>query len=128
MTTYYKKSDKNEIIEMADFKFADDCLEALEKIDRGYDGKLYFVSQLPVQPIQELKNLKLRELDMKATEYMLSKYPDYKQNNIAIFGTDTEKKEFQEYYDAMKTKYTKYRGEILYANTKEELDEVEIEF
>ncbi|MDR0675613.1 MAG: hypothetical protein LBF97_01045 [Elusimicrobiota bacterium] len=59
---------------------------------------------------------------------MLSKYPDYKQNNIAIFGSDVEKKEFQDYYDAMKEKYSQYRGEILEATTKEELDEVEIEF
>jgi hypothetical protein len=88
----------------------------------------YKIEKIPETSIHESQNSKLQELDRLASEYMHKQYPDYKQNNIAIFGTDAEKKEFQEYYDAMKEKYTKYRGEILYANTKDELDEVEIEF
>jgi hypothetical protein len=88
----------------------------------------YKIENIPETLIDELRKLKLKELNEKSSEYIYKKYSDYKQSNLAIFGSDAEKKKFKDYYDAMKEKYTKYRGKILYANTKEEIDKIEIEF
>lgn len=43
---FYRLNEKNEILDFAEIKYADDCLETEKKIVRGFDGQLVFEDEL----------------------------------------------------------------------------------
>ena len=46
---FYRVDENNKIIDSANFKYADDCLETEKNIVRGFDGKLVFEEELQTQ-------------------------------------------------------------------------------
>ena len=61
MTTFYTIKD-GKIEQSADWKFAEDCLETEKEIVRAWDGALYFEDEVPIKPLENIKNTKIAEL------------------------------------------------------------------
>ena len=47
--TFYRVDENNNIIDSANFKYADDCLETEKNIIRRFDGKLVFEEEMQTQ-------------------------------------------------------------------------------
>lgn len=60
---FYLLDENNNISSFADYKFDKNALEAQDEIIQGYDGRYYFVSQCPQQPLEELKLIKREEIN-----------------------------------------------------------------
>lgn len=58
-----------------------------------------------VVSFNDLKQQKLDMLKKDVEDYFYSIYPLYKQNNIAIFGTDDEKLKFKDFHDKIADEY-----------------------
>ena len=78
---------------------------ALRDVEMGYDNNYYLQGFAPKQDEEEIKKIKLAELRMEVEEYFYKHYPVYKQNNIAIFGTEEEKLEFKNFHDKVVAEY-----------------------
>lgn len=62
-TNFYLLDENNNISSFADYKFDKNALEAQDEIIQGYDGRYYFASQCPQQPLEELKLIKREEIN-----------------------------------------------------------------
>lgn len=60
---YYIANDDGTISSFADYQFDKKALKADEEIVQGYDGRYYFASQCPEQPLEELKLIKRAEIN-----------------------------------------------------------------
>lgn len=60
---YYIANDDGTISSFADYQFDEKALKADEEIVQGYDGRYYFASQCPEQPLEELKLAKRAEIN-----------------------------------------------------------------
>lgn len=58
------------------------------------------------------KNCKLNDLKKEFEDKFYLEYPLYKQNNIAIFGTEEEKKKFKKFYDEIIKEYEARKEKI----------------
>ena len=74
-------------------------------VELGYDNNYYLQGFAPKQDEDEVRNLKLAKLKREVEQYFYKHYPVYKQNNIAIFGTEKEKLEFKEFHDRVVAEY-----------------------
>lgn len=61
--TYYLSNDDGTISSFAPYKFDENAIKADEEIVQGYDGKYYFASKCPEQPLEELKEAKRAEIN-----------------------------------------------------------------
>lgn len=61
--TYYIANDDGTISSFAGYKYDENALQAEEKIVQGYDGRYYFASKCPKQPLEELKLAKRAEIN-----------------------------------------------------------------
>ena len=59
---YYIANDDGTISSFAGYKYDENALQAEEKIVQGYDGRYYFESTCPTQPLEELKLAKRVEI------------------------------------------------------------------
>ena len=71
-----------------------------------------------------VKKQKINELNRKTEENFYEKYPIYKQNNIAIFGTKEEKDNFKIFYDTMIDEYKIKKEKINNSQNIEELNQI----
>lgn len=71
--------------------------------------------------IEEIKNSKIEELNKKTKKIFYDKYPLHRQCNIAIFGTEEEKKEFEEFH---KIEANKYDQQLENINSRNELKQL----
>ena len=95
---YYRIDKNNNIIDNANFKYADDCLQTEKNIVRGFDGKLVFEEETNTQSyltakqeyetnnnnynrIAELKQL-LANSDYKAIKYAEGLISEEEYSNI----------------------------------------------
>lgn len=76
-----------------------------QEVEQDYQGQWYLKGYTPQQPLEEIKEKKLKELKTDVENYIYSVYPIYKQNNIAIFGTEEERQKFKEFHDAITSQY-----------------------
>lgn len=61
--TYYLANDDGTISSFAPYQFDENAIKADEEIMQGYDGKYYFESTCPTQPLEELKLAKRAEIN-----------------------------------------------------------------
>lgn len=61
--TYYVVNDDGTISSFAPYQFDENAIKADEEIVQGYDGKYYFASKCPEQPLEELKLAKRAEIN-----------------------------------------------------------------
>ena len=61
--TYYIANDDGTISSFAGYQFDENAIKADEEIIQGYDGKYYFATQCPKQPLEELKLIKRAEIN-----------------------------------------------------------------
>ena len=61
--TYYIANDDGTISSFAGYQFDENAIKADEKIVQGYDGRYYFESTCPTQPLEELKLAKRAEIN-----------------------------------------------------------------
>jgi hypothetical protein len=72
------------------------------------------------------KKLKLEELRKNNEEYIYSVYPEYKQRNIGIYGTEEERENFRVFKENQILWYDEKVGEINECETVEEIDGIVI--
>ena len=53
------------------------------EVEFVYDGKAYLKGYVPQKPLEDLKKEKIQELKNNCQKYIYSKYPIYKQINVA---------------------------------------------
>ena len=53
------------------------------EVEQAYNGNWYLKGYAPQKPIEQAKEEKIRELKYNCSEYIYSKYPVFKQLNIA---------------------------------------------
>jgi len=94
------------------------------EVDFSYDGKMYLKGYAPKRPIEDLKKEKLNVLEYRVAEYYNKYYPEYKQRNIAIFGTEEEKRAFKLFHDNISLKYYEFKEEVEKAESEEELNKI----
>ncbi len=90
-----------------------------------FDNKLMGVKQ--EISIIILKNYKIDELRKNIENYFYTNYPIYKQNNIAIFGTEEEKEEFKKFHDDVVSIYDLKVRQINEVETEEQLNKIKID-
>lgn len=61
--TYYIANDDGTISSFAGYQFDENAIKADEEIVQGYDGRYYFASKCPEQPLEELKLIKRAEIN-----------------------------------------------------------------
>lgn len=90
-----------------------------------FEDKLIGVE--PKISITLLKNYKVDELRKNIENYFYTNYPIYKQNNIAIFGTEEEKEEFKKFHDDVVGIYDLKVRQINEVETEEQLNKIKID-
>ena len=93
---FYRLDENNNIIDSAEFKYADDCLETDKKIIRGYDGGLYFEGEEPVKTQEIIEKEKAEKYEEKIISKIRQKY-SIDQELAILRQRDTKPKEFDEY-------------------------------
>lgn len=59
---YFRLNELKQIIDCGEKKYADDCLFTTDKIDRGFDGTLMFISDMQTEEYKKRKKEK-EEID-----------------------------------------------------------------
>ena len=93
---FYRLKEDGTILDKANFKYAEDCLETDKNIVRGYDGGLYFEGEEPVKP-QEIID---KENALKYEDLIISKIREkytIDQELAILRQRDTKPQEFAEY-------------------------------
>lgn len=93
------------------------------EVEEYCDGGLYLKGQAPQKPLEELKKEKIQELRKNANDYILSKYPYYKQLNIIRIETE-EKNNMSSFIDGIRNRINQLELDINSCNTKEELSTI----
>ena len=78
--------------------------------------------------IEDIKAAKKAEAKYLVEESIYSVYPQHKQNNIGIFGTDEEKLAFKNFKISKTTRYDEILAEIEACETAEEVNSTVIDF
>ena len=97
-------------------------------VEQDNKGNWYLKNFLPKQDINLLKENKLKELKQDVENYFYNKYPIYKQNNIAIFGTRKDKQQFQDFHDVIVKQYNVMIDKINNCKDIEEINNIIINF
>lgn len=93
---FYRLDKNNNIIDSADFKYAEDCLETDKKIVRGYDGGLYFEGSEPVKPQELIEKEKMANYEVLIISKIRERYT-IDQELAILRQRDTKPQEFAEY-------------------------------
>lgn len=97
-----------------------------QEVEQDYQGQWYLKGYTPQQPLEEIKEKKLKELKTDVENYIYSVYPIYKQNNIAIFGTEEERQKFKEFHDAITSQYNEMVDKVKNCRSVKSLEKIEI--
>ncbi len=90
-----------------------------------FDNELKGIKQKP--NLDDTKKEKLNSLKINVENYFYNNYPQYKQNNIAIFGTEEEKEEFKKFHSSTVYIYDYLIKQINEAETEEQLNKIKID-
>jgi hypothetical protein len=93
---FYRLKEDGKILDKANFKYAEDCLQTDKNIVRGYDGGLYFEDEEPEKP-QEIID---KENALKYEDLIISKIRErytIDQELAILRQRDTKPQEFAEY-------------------------------
>lgn len=93
---FYRLKEDNTILDCADFKYADNCLETDKNIVRGYDGGLYFEGTEPTKSQEIIDNEKAMELEALIISKIRERYT-IDQELAILRQRDTKPEEFSEY-------------------------------
>lgn len=94
---FYRLDKNNNIIDNANFKYADDCLETDKNIVRGFDGKLVFEEETKKQEYlkakQEFETNQTKQNRISEIKQRLEKLnKDFIQSMIGAIIPDIEEK------------------------------------
>ncbi len=92
------------------------------------DKVKFFEGVKPKISLENLKNDKFDLLKNNVENYFYKNYPLYKQNNIAIFGSNEEKQNFKNFYDLVVNKYNEIICNIKNCQNNEELENINLNF
>lgn len=76
-------------------------LQEVEEIE----GQYYLKGQVPEEILNDIKEKNKLKLKQELKEKFYKEYPIYKQCNIAIYGTNEERKKFKEFHDKIVEEY-----------------------
>ena len=85
------------------------------------EGQYYLKGQAPQKTLEELKQEKILKLRKNANNYIITKYPYYRQLNIIRNGTKEELSEMSYFIDNIRNRVNQLELDINSSNTEEEL-------
>ena len=105
-----------------DFKLALRWNKETEQIEELSEDELY--------PLSELKENKIRQLKANTTEYINSNIPEYKQRNVSLGVSkyQSKKSEYVKFIEDAIATCDSIEEQINFANSKEELERVNINY
>ncbi len=86
--------------------------------------ELFEVEKKYIKSIEKLKEEKIQQLKNNANDYILNKYPYFKQLNIIRIGTEEEKNDMSSFIDGVRNKVNQLELDINSCNTEEELSTI----
>ena len=99
------------------------------EVEFSYDGKAYLKGYTPQKPLEELKQEKIRELKSNCSNYIYSKYPIFKQLNIAIgLATNEEVGQMVSFIGKARLICEEKEQQINSAKTQKELEKISTNF
>jgi hypothetical protein len=128
MTNFYELDEEGNIKESGNIRCSHwkNCNQTEEDIVYDCDGRLVLESKLNRE--KELKfNKYIKSVRLKKAneEYILSVYPEYKQRNLGIYGTDEEKRAFKDFKDKAVEKYDKLIEKVNECKNDDELNDIQ---
>lgn len=93
---FYRLDKNNNIIDSAEFKYADDCLETDKNIIRGYDGCLYIEGTEPEKPLELIEKEKMARYESLIVSKIRERYT-LDQELAILRQRDSKPTEFAEY-------------------------------
>ena len=97
----------------------------IQEVEQDYKGNLYLKGYGEIESLEEVKEKKLKELKKDIEDYIYSIYPLYKQNNIAIFGTDEERQKFKEFHNTITSQYNEMVDKVKSCKSVKSLGKIE---
>ena len=132
---FIQLNEDNEIIASSSFKFSEDAIETNKEVVRNWDGKLVFKGEETEKPepsLEELKANKKAELKQKRDEYKSKNgFSQFIYENLEfnlIEDIDNEKAKWRAFLQDLIKQYDDYKNQINLAQSKEELDNINIIF
>ena len=132
---FIQLNENNEIIASSSFKFSEDAIETNKEVVRNWDGKLVFKGEETEKPepsLEELKANKKAELKQKRDEYKSKNgFSQFIYENLEfnlIEDIDNEKAKWRAFLQDLIKQYDDYKNQINLAQSKEELDNINIIF
>lgn len=126
---FIKLDKNNEILEVSEIQIDDTSIKTDKSIIRNYLGKLIFFEDLEEdKELEHAKEIKLIEAKIKNEEYLYFVYPQYRQNNLAIFGTTEEREAFKKFKEEQVILYDNLCNQIRNITNKYELNQIELVF
>lgn len=99
------------------------------EVEFGYDGKAYLKGYSPQKPLDELKKEKIQELKNNCQNYIYSKYPIYKQINVANgLATEEETNLMHSFINETRLLCKEIEQQINSVKTQKELEKISTNF
>lgn len=99
------------------------------EVEQGYDGGWYIKGYAPQKPFEELKEEKIQELKNNCQKYIYSKYPIYKQINVANgLATEEEISQMITFIQKARLICKEKEQEINSSKTQNELENISTNF
>ena len=95
-----------------------------QEVEQDYKGNWYLKGYGEIESLEEAKEKKLKELKKDVENYIYSIYPLYKQNNIAIFGTDEERQKFKEFHNTTTSWYNEVVDKVKSCKSVKSLEKI----
>ena len=112
---FYRLDENNNIIDNANFKYAEDCLETNKNIIRGFDGRLIFEEETQTENYLitkqkiETKQDNQKQIS-KLTQNLIE--TDYIANKLIEAETEEERQELRIHYATQLANRKQWRKEI----------------
>jgi hypothetical protein len=106
------------------------CIFKKDTCDIGisYSDKFLCELHTPKIDIEDEKGNIKKQIKSECEKLIYAKYPEYKQRNIGIFGTDVERLEFKEYKENITAQFDNFVSQVDIITTEQEIKEYSFEF
>ena len=99
------------------------------EVEKGYDGNYYLKGYAPQKPLEDLKQEKIQELKNNCSTFIYSKYPIYKQLNVANgLTTEEETSQMHSFINQIRSICNEKESQINSLETAEDVKGFDVEF
>ena len=99
------------------------------EVEKGYDGNWYVKGYAPQKSLKTLKQEKIQELKANCSAFIYSKYPIYKQLNVANgLATEEETSQMRSYINQVRSICNGKESQINFLEKAEDVKVFDVEF